>query len=175
MESEEQKTEAAGAETIGPETPAETETGTEELGPEEMSPAELGADVAASLHGHAALAVEIEDLAAPSLAIDAEKLEIILANLCDNAARHGAKLLSISVKPAEGEALIDIVDDGEGVSPKNQSRIFEPFFTTRRAKGGTGMGLPIIKALLEARGGDIELVPSGDGAHFRIRLPMAQA
>ncbi len=48
-----------------------------------------------------------------------------------------------------------VPDHGEG-APRNAVRLFEPFFTTARTEGGTGMGLPIIKALLVARDGSIE-------------------
>jgi signal transduction histidine kinase len=63
-----------------------------------------------------------------------------------------------------------ISDDGPGISTGNQSRIFDPFFTTRRAAGGTGMGLPIVRRMLQTQGAEIVLLPQGPGAHFEIRF-----
>jgi signal transduction histidine kinase len=51
--------------------------------------------------------------------------------------------------------------------------VFEPFFTTRREAGGTGMGLQIVRSMLAAHGGAIQLLPSDAGAVFEIRVPLA--
>ena len=61
-----------------------------------------------------------------------------------------------------------LADDGNGISEGNRARVFEPFFTTRRAAGGTGMGLNIVRSAIEAAGGRITLEPSQSGAAFRI-------
>jgi two-component system, OmpR family, sensor kinase len=61
-------------------------------------------------------------------------------------------------------------DDGPGISPGNRDRVFDPFFTTRREQGGTGMGLAIVSALLQAHGGSIMLEQSDAGARFMVRL-----
>ena len=105
------------------------------------------------------------------LGISAENLRIVLSHLADNALRHGATRLSIDAE-REGEFVqLDIRDDGQGISPNNRARIFDSFFTTRRDSGGTGMGLAIVRAMLEAHGGAISLVDSERGAHFRLMLP----
>ena len=70
---------------------------------------------------------------------------------------------------------VRVTDDGVGVSPGNRARIFDPFFTTRRAEGGTGLGLGIVRALLRAHGGDIDLAESERGAAFALTLPSAQS
>lgn len=131
------------------------------------------ASIADRLAGRAPLPVEIDDPAAVPLAISAEKLEIALSTMADNAALHGAERLSVRVRAAGRMAEIEVADDGEGVSPANRDKIFEPFFTTRRHSGGTGMGLPIVKAMLEARGGSIALTTGSGGARFRLTLPLA--
>lgn len=105
------------------------------------------------------------------LRISAENAAIVLANLIDNSARHGATLVSIMAASAGGKATIQVSDDGAGISPSNRARIFEPFFTTRRDCGGTGMGLGIVLALLKAHDGTIRLVDSERGTRFEIILP----
>lgn len=107
------------------------------------------------------------------LRISAENAAIVLANLIDNSARHGATLVSITAASAGGKATIQVSDDGAGISPSNRGRIFKPFFTTRRDCGGTGMGLGIVLALLKAHDGTIRLVDSERGARFEIILPAA--
>ena len=116
---------------------------------------DMGETAVADLAGaiRAPIEVEVRDTDAPRLSISAEKLGIVLTNLADNAARHGARRVSIDVARKGDEAVITVSDDGEGISPANRAKVFEPFFTTRRTAGGTGMGLPIIKALIEARDG----------------------
>ncbi|MER9936741.1 ATP-binding protein [Mesorhizobium sp. M0088] len=119
------------------------------------------------------LAVSIGAGSEIGLRISAENAAIVLANLIDNSARHGATAVSVSATSAGGKASILVSDDGAGISPSNRARIFEPFFTTRREQGGTGMGLGIVLALLKAHDGMIALVDSERGTRFEIILPMA--
>ena len=107
------------------------------------------------------------------LGISAENTAIVLANLIDNSARHGAGAVTITAWGRDGRAVVLVSDDGEGVSPNNRARIFEPFFTTRRESGGTGMGLGIVLALLKAHDGTIRLVDSERGTRFEITVPVA--
>ena len=79
--------------------------------------------------------------------------------------------LTIDLRWQAAAAVIDITDDGPGISEANRARIFAPFFTTNRDRGGTGMGLTIARALLRSHGGEIELVPSEKGARFRLTIP----
>ncbi|XXB68489.1 HAMP domain-containing sensor histidine kinase [Mesorhizobium sp. RIZ17] len=107
------------------------------------------------------------------LGISAENLGIVLANLIDNSARHGARQVAILALADGQRASVQIGDDGDGISAANRTRIFEPFFTTRRESGGTGMGLGIVLALLKAHDGTIRLVDSERGTRFEIDLPVA--
>ncbi|MEZ6023717.1 MAG: HAMP domain-containing sensor histidine kinase [Hyphomonadaceae bacterium] len=109
------------------------------------------------------------------LSLSPENAQIVFGHLLDNAQRHGAKRVEIVAGEQEGAMVILVVDDGAGVSPGNRERIFDPFFTTRRAEGGTGMGLGIVRALLRAHGGDIDLADSERGAAFMLTLPSAQS
>jgi len=119
------------------------------------------------------LKVRVEAGGDIGLRISGENAAIVLANLIDNSARHGASLVSLTAGSANGKATVLVSDDGAGISPSNRARIFEPFFTTRRDSGGTGMGLGIVLALLKAHDGTIQLVDSGRGTRFEIILLVA--
>lgn len=94
-----------------------------------------------------------------------EALRLVLDHLAGNARAHGASVVRVSVE--DGRMLVE--DDGTGVSDGNRDRIFEPFFTTRRETGGTGMGLSIVRRILDAHGAEIELLPdTGSGARFAV-------
>ncbi|TIP08366.1 MAG: HAMP domain-containing histidine kinase [Mesorhizobium sp.] len=119
------------------------------------------------------LAVHVDAGSDIALRMSAENAAIVLTNLIDNSARHGATLVSIAAASADGKATVLVSDDGAGISPSNRGRVFEPFFTTRRDSGGTGMGLGIVLALLKAHDGTIRLVDSDSGTRFEIILPAA--
>jgi two-component system sensor histidine kinase CreC len=109
------------------------------------------------------------------IGISPENAQIVFGHLLDNAVRHGATEVAIDATGEGGAIRVRVADNGDGVSAGNRARIFDPFFTTRRAEGGTGMGLGIVRALLRAHGGDITLENSGAGASFLLTLPPAQA
>ena len=106
------------------------------------------------------------DLDTP-MRISEENATIIFSNLADNAMRHGSSMLDLSATRQDELLLVKVADNGEGVSPNNRAQIFDSFFTTRRDSGGTGMGLAIVRAMLDAHGGAIRLVESG--ARNRVR------
>jgi signal transduction histidine kinase len=97
-------------------------------------------------------------------------VETCLSNLLENSRRAGAAKVEIHVSQRPTIVQIDVADDGPGIAERDRHRIFEPFFTTRRETGGTGLGLPIVKSLLSAHGGEIELMASKGGTHFRLKL-----
>ena len=100
---------------------------------------------------------------------DAAQLGVALDNLLENGARHGGPNLRIEAWSGPQEAGFDVVDEGSGpVDP----RAFERFFTTSEDRMGTGLGLPLVRAIAEAHGGRAELVASGEGeTRFRVVLP----
>jgi len=70
-------------------------------------------------------------------------------------------------------AVFEIADDGPGIPEERREKAFDIFFTTK--SGGTGLGLPIARRILEGLGGDLDLVDSeGPGATFRATLPLSQ-
>ncbi len=107
------------------------------------------------------------------LRVSEENAAIILSNLADNALRHGSTVLKIFAVRQQAMLLVTVSDNGEGISPNNRAQIFDSFFTTRREHGGTGMGLAIVRAMLEAHGGAIRLIDSEAGATFELTIPIA--
>ena len=102
--------------------------------------------------------------------ITEEALEIVLGNLIENAVQHGADRVTITAERGPS-ILMRVRDNGIGITEANRARIFEHFFTTRRETGGTGLGLGIVKAVLVAHGGDVELNDRVvNGAEFKIWL-----
>ena len=99
------------------------------------------------------------------LPLGPDGLRLVLDHLLGNATAVGA--LNVRIWAETGR--LTVVDDGPGVSPGNRGRIFDPFFTTRRDEGGTGMGLAIVRRMLEAHGAEILLSPEGPpGATFVV-------
>jgi len=107
-----------------------------------------------------------------NLGISEENLEIALTNLIENSLAHQATEIVITKHRVDTHVEIHIHDNGTGINAANAERIFDVFFTTRRETGGTGMGLGIVKALLNTHDGDIEFLPSEQGACFSLKLPV---
>jgi C4-dicarboxylate-specific signal transduction histidine kinase len=80
----------------------------------------------------------------------------------------------IDVVTVDSDVRITVRDNGPGIPAAHHDRAFEPFFTTARAKGGTGLGLPIVRAIAAGAGGSVTLVASESGAAFLISLPAAR-
>jgi signal transduction histidine kinase len=106
-------------------------------------------------------------------------LAIAVRNLLDNALRHTPSGGSIEVElaPVRGEALLRVVDTGEGIPTRDIDRVFERFYrvdTARaRATGGTGLGLAIVKHVVESHGGSVGVESElGLGSTFTVRLPV---
>jgi signal transduction histidine kinase len=114
------------------------------------------------------------ELDAP-MRIAPENAFIIFSNLADNAMRHGSSRLDLSATRQANLLKVTVSDNGEGVSPNNRAQIFDSFFTTRRDRGGTGMGLAIVRAMLDAHGGTIRLIDSVEGTAFDLTIPLADA
>jgi hypothetical protein len=127
----------------------------------------------------------------PETWLDADKIDQILGNLVENAVRHGAGIVTIVVEPTrlEGEddpaaVAVSVRDQGDGISPDVAPRVFRQFWRgkprggSRRGQhgGGTGLGLYIVKGLVEAHGGTIcvRRAPGG-GAEFRFTVPAGTA
>lgn len=110
----------------------------------------------------------VTDGAAVDIPLAPEGLRIALGHLLRNAAEHGADTVTLQVKESGEGCILTIHGNGSGVSPGNAPRVFDPFFTTCREKGGTGMGLTVVRSILQAHHADIALVESAEGAMFRL-------
>jgi signal transduction histidine kinase len=107
----------------------------------------------------------------PEMWVDADKLDQVVGNLLENAVRHGEGKVTIVVEPDGDGVAVTVMDDGEGISEELQDRVFTRFWRSGR-RGGTGLGLYIVRGLVEAHGGRIEVGNSPDGgARFRFVLP----
>ncbi len=113
----------------------------------------------------------------PNVEIDDAQFKQALINLLVNARqvlREGGTV-AVATRPGPGgEIVLEVSDDGPGIPPEAQERIFEVFYSSRG--GGTGLGLPIAKQVVERHGGTIQLESRvGEGTTFRIRLPRTHA
>jgi PAS domain S-box-containing protein len=125
------------------------------------------------------LAVEV----AGAVWVDADETRIsqVMGNLLQNAARFGRRGGTVSVGSGieEARAWIRVRDDGLGIAPEVLPHVFEPFVQAEhdlaRTKGGLGLGLALVKGLVELHGGAVSARSAGAGlgAEFLVRLPLA--
>jgi signal transduction histidine kinase len=115
---------------------------------------------------------------------DLERVHQILSNLLDNAYSYTPEKghITVHLKKVEGEVQVDVIDNGVGIAPEDQDRIFERFFRGENplvlATPGTGLGLPIVKQLVNMHKGRIWMKGTGiagEGSTFSFTLPLYQA
>lgn len=108
---------------------------------------------------------------------DAERLERAVFNLLDNARKHAPEHARIRLTLAgDSEHVVVVEDDGPGIPPEEQAQIFDRFYQGRRSSRneGSGLGLPIARAMVELHGGRLEVESApGVGSRFTIILPAA--
>lgn len=112
----------------------------------------------------------------PPVQLDRELFKQALLNLLLNAQEAMPKggELTIQATSEPPEVRLSLIDTGVGMSPEVLAKAFRPFYSTR--KGGTGLGLPTTKKIVEAHGGSISAESEvGRGTRFTIRLPAAGA
>jgi signal transduction histidine kinase len=127
--------------------------------------------------GHIVMRAELDDHLSPALG-NPEQLQRVLFNLIQNAIRHTPADGSVVVRAhrAPGPTVeIEVADSGTGIDPALRERIFEPFTQGPSRVGGTngsaGLGLAIARAIVNAHGGRIWLVPDSPGTHIRFSVP----
>ncbi|HXA27852.1 MAG TPA: HAMP domain-containing sensor histidine kinase [Candidatus Angelobacter sp.] len=140
-------------------------------------------DAIAEIIGEAQLrGVGIEVTANPELPLlgDRRRLGLALVNLLSNAIKHAPAASTISITCAQdgGEVRLVVADRGPGFPPREAARLFEKYYRSvvERESGipGTGLGLFIVKTVVERHGGRVEArLRPGGGAEFEVRLPPA--
>ncbi|MCR4413983.1 MAG: HAMP domain-containing histidine kinase, partial [Thermoguttaceae bacterium] len=111
--------------------------------------------------------------------VNPQEIKQVALNLLTNAldSVEDGGLVRVVVSRRDGAAELAVIDNGCGMTPDVLEHVFEPFFTRRREGQGTGLGLSISYRIVSDHGGAItaESAGPGQGATFRVRLPMAEA
>jgi two-component system OmpR family sensor kinase len=163
--------------------------------PLELAPVELPVVVADAVHAARVLDPErpIElDVRSDGVPLvvrgDDHRLRQVVSNLLNNGLTHtpAGTPMAVRLRAEAGTAVIEVSDQGPGLTPEQRDRVFERFYRVDKARsrpsggnngsppgGGTGLGLAIVAALVAAHRGTVEVesVP-GEGATFRVRLPL---
>ena len=113
----------------------------------------------------------------PTISFDTHQLEQILINLINNGLRHSSyanphAIVEIEIYCADNDVIIDVLDDGTGVSDVDLTHLFNPFFTTDKA--GTGLGLYLSQAFCEANHARLLYIPEHKKTCFRLIAPAIQ-
>jgi signal transduction histidine kinase len=148
--------------------------------------AQIAADAVASLSAPAASRGITLALHAPQplwIEGDATRLRQVLDNLVDNAVKfsHAGGTVRVEARVEGDRALACVADEGDGIAPEMQPFIFEPFVQADRSLdrpgGGLGLGLSLVKGLVELHGGSVAVHSEGrgKGARFEVSLPLAAA
>jgi signal transduction histidine kinase len=123
------------------------------------------------------LTLDAEPVSCPG---DSQRLEQLLENLISNALKYTPEGGHVSAKlsRANGDAQIEVQDSGIGIPSEDQKYLFDRFFRATTAKSesipGIGLGLTIVKAIVDAHRGRVEIESEeGQGTTFRVQLPLA--
>ncbi|RMG02217.1 MAG: response regulator [Planctomycetota bacterium] len=114
----------------------------------------------------------------PSIKGDRRRIVELFQNLIENACKHMGKVdsprIEIGAEESEGETVFFVRDNGEGIPPEHQEKIFELFRCLKTDSGGSGIGLALVRRIIETHGGRIwvESEGRGHGATFRFTLPV---
>jgi len=123
------------------------------------------------------LIVREYDRSLPRICVPVGELNQVWTNLIDNAVDAAGAEGSVTLRTSrDGEMLVvEVADNGEGITPEIQSRIFDPFFTTKDVGEGTGMGLDVARRIVRERcDGEIDFQSEPGSTRFWVRLPLEQ-
>jgi len=133
---------------------------------------------AAARYATARVPVRVEAAGACVVAGDQDALGRLLVNLLDNAVRHAASQVCVSVREEGGWAVLAVTDDGPGIPPEDAERVFGRFARLddardRDGEEGAGLGLAIVRSTAEAHGGSVSLGDARPGLRATVRLPLS--
>ncbi|MEV4112102.1 HAMP domain-containing sensor histidine kinase [Nonomuraea sp. NPDC049695] len=109
--------------------------------------------------------------------VTADRLQLarLLTNLLDNAERHAETHIIVTVRQQDGEAVLEVLDDGAGIAHDKREVVFQRFTrlddSRTRDAGGSGLGLPIAREIAKAHTGTLTIEDSHTGARFVLRMP----
>jgi two-component system, NtrC family, sensor kinase len=111
----------------------------------------------------------------PELLCYPDELNQVWTNLIHNAiqAMDNSGVLTVEVRAENQSLLVGVTDSGKGIAPEILPRIFEPFFTTKPAGEGSGLGLDIVKKIVEKHSGKIEVTSAIGKTTFTVSIPIA--
>lgn len=122
-----------------------------------------------TLDAHVAL---VERLAPTvPVVVEPSQLQQVVLNLVENAVEAARSRVTIVTREENGEAVLEVEDDGPGMPPDVQARAFEAFFTTKPE--GLGLGLAIVRRIVEAHRGAIAVASGGGGTTIKVTIPAA--
>ncbi|PJZ71108.1 histidine kinase [Leptospira perolatii] len=110
----------------------------------------------------------------PHVICNPDELNQVWTNLIQNAnqALHGSGLIEISVYPAKDKVIVEIMDNGPGIPNGIKDRVWDPFFTTKDQGEGSGLGLGIVKGIIEKHKGKISFESKPGRTVFKVELPL---
>ena len=114
----------------------------------------------------------------PPLALRPLAIQRLIANLVENALRHGGGPVELETSVGNGRAAIEVLDRGPGIPPEEAERMLMPFtrLDNARTTAGTGLGLAIVDRIARLHGGSVQLLPrEGGGLRARVELPLSAA
>jgi PAS domain S-box-containing protein len=116
----------------------------------------------------------------PQVFADAHQIQQVLLNLVINAEQamvsangRGSLVVRTFHDPERDAVVLDVTDDGPGISADMHGKIFDPFFTTKEVGQGTGLGLTVAYAIVQEHGGRIRVEERSQGASFLVELPVS--
>ena len=114
------------------------------------------------------------DQSVPKILANPGELNQVWTNIIDNAidAMHQKGTLKITTQADNRFVRVDITDSGDGISEENLGKLFDPFFTTKSIGQGTGMGLDIVKKIMDHHKGDVQVESKPGETTFTICLPI---
>jgi signal transduction histidine kinase/CheY-like chemotaxis protein len=124
------------------------------------------------------LMVTVERDVPTNLLIDSQRVRQCLGNLVSNALKHSSRgPVSVTVRYVRSRLVIDVADQGKGIPPALHEQVFEPFYRGSSETPGVGLGLSISRAVARQMSGDLVIVPTAQGATFRLTVlaPEAEA